>query len=399
MKALFDFFRAPKPNLPVIKAVHEALKPNAIVGAYTGTTWRHQSLRKTVDYVTEPVKYKGLQDQATKNVDTWIKDRINPPMQVDVISKDWGDSTLQATKKYGAIYTVLNMANSFFPGGAVLDGGSAQEENMWHRSTCLQTLHDEGIYLDKENNTFRYEEKMTALISALEQMTDEERCQLIQLRGDSLSNAFKVFLHKEQQICFRGGEFLVPNHSFESGSSYIADSALSYALLPQNEIFPFYELRSAAPDLSSERVDWNDTGVLEHYKNDLRRRIAAQLDTLILAGRTHAVLGAWGCGAFKNNPNTVAALYREEIEKRAHFFQHIVFPVINRNYRSENFSIFHQSLNGLKLGEGSKILTRASKSVDEPKKTRENPPSQFFTAATSSHVFEELPNKGPKHHN
>ncbi|MGM9452782.1 hypothetical protein ACTAZI_05530 [Legionella bozemanae] len=52
----------------------------------------------------------------------------------------------------------------------------------------------------------------------------------------------------------------------------------------------------------------------------MRRRIAAQLDTLILVGQPNVILGAWGCGEFKNEPQLVAEIYAEEIGKRAHFF-------------------------------------------------------------------------------
>jgi hypothetical protein len=47
-----------------------------------------------------------------------------------------------------------------------------------------------------------------------------------------------------------------------------------------------------------------------------RRRIAAQLDTVRTSGVRHAVLGAFGCGAFHNPADQVAELYRTEITAR-----------------------------------------------------------------------------------
>ena len=58
-----------------------------------------------------------------------------------------------------------------------------------------------------------------------------------------------------------------------------------------------------------------------------RRRIAAQLDTLRAHGIRHAVLGAFGCGAFGNPAEQVAAIYRDEIAARAASFNAIDFAI------------------------------------------------------------------------
>ncbi|OEH47372.1 hypothetical protein lpari_01540 [Legionella parisiensis] len=75
-------------------------------------------------------------------------------MRVEVVPKDWGTATLEATEEHGEVYTVLNMANSLYPGGAVFEGGSAQEENMWHRTTCALSLMDKWIEFDKKTTYF-----------------------------------------------------------------------------------------------------------------------------------------------------------------------------------------------------------------------------------------------------
>lgn len=74
---------------------------------------------------------------------------------------------------------------------------------------------------------------------------------------------------------------------------------LGYAWLPQDEIFPFYELRAAALDL-------RDGSPFD--KGEAGRRIAAQLDTLLAAGVRHAVLSAFGCGAFCNPAEEVITM-------------------------------------------------------------------------------------------
>lgn len=47
----------------------------------------------------------------------------------------------------------------------------------------------------------------------------------------------------------------------------------------------------------------------------MRRRIELVLKLAQLSGKTRCILGAWGCGVFGMNPNTVAKLFKQEIDK------------------------------------------------------------------------------------
>lgn len=75
------------------------------------------------------------------------------------------------------------------------------------------------------------------------------------------------------------------------------------------------------------------------------------MDTLIIKGRKHVILGAWGCGEFHNSPNVVARIYQEEISKRAEHFEHIVFAILRTaSHHHINHVAFEKHLAGLKLG-------------------------------------------------
>lgn len=280
-------------------------------------------------------------------------------MKVEVVPKDWGTATLEATREHGELYSVLNMANSLYPGGSVLEGGSAQEENMWHRTTCALSLMDEWVEFDKNTKLFLYTEEGRKLLEARKKMTDveidilKERCPA----AFSSDERYKVFFSKEPRVCFRGEElhFVASSDEYMS-SEYESNPDISYLFLPASSIFPFHELRSAAPERVFESQS-QEPKVLKAYEDNLRRRIAAQMDTLILEEQSYAILGAWGCGAFKNDPKLVAKVYAEEIEKRAHFFQHIMFPIINTNSHSQNFDIFSETLAGIELGENRALRT------------------------------------------
>ena len=99
----------------------------------------------------------------------------------------------------------------------------------------------------------------------------------------------RVYLDKARpRVCIRGPE----------------DSSrddLGYPWLADDEVFPFYELRAAAVDLRGKQAFDAD---------EAARRVAAQLDTLIEHGVRHAVLSAFGCGAFLNPADQVARIVR-----------------------------------------------------------------------------------------
>ncbi|WP_233590514.1 poly(ADP-ribose) glycohydrolase domain-containing protein [Legionella qingyii] len=339
-----------------IYTVHESHRPSFLKGSLSGDLWRHDSIYKTIVKVTNADEYQYLQKTAISNMKRWKE--LNSATtsafvpRVEVKYQDWGDATLKATKDNAVTYTLLNPSNKRYPGGAALEGGSALEENIWHRSTCILSLVDKIVTLDKETNLFVYTEEGTALVEARKKMTAKER-DILKERCPIIypEEIYKTLHDTEPRICFRGPEIMLPSTMEDFGASgHVVSPDLSYALLPADSIFPFYELRSAAPEHFAESQS-TDPQVLKEHREDLRRRIAAQLDTLILAGQSHAVLGAWGCGAFKNEPELVAEIYAEEIEKRAVFFQHLLFPILNTESNSNNYDVFEKTLNDMPLGD------------------------------------------------
>ncbi|MBU7569314.1 MAG: TIGR02452 family protein, partial [Flavobacterium sp.] len=53
------------------------------------------------------------------------------------------------------------------------------------------------------------------------------------------------------------------------------------------------------------------------------------------------ILGAWGCGVFRNEPKEVAQLFKEIIsEKYSGAFQKIVFAVYDTSEKKLNFKVF-----------------------------------------------------------
>ena len=342
------------PYLSRILRTEGSNKP--LLGFFSPENWRSKSLGKTLRCLSDPKRLDLIQSQAFENLSEWEKVRAPFPHQVQVYQEDWGVAALNATKRHGVIYPILNNASAVFPGGLFLQNGSAQEENLFHRSTLALTLADSSTLYDEKKKMFLYDKPTYHLINAETKMSPIELDILSSIYGKKVSLAFKVFFKGEPHICFREPEYLVesqdPETRLSSKSIFFAESSMSFLFSEQKRIFPFYDFRSAAIDLSNHSLNLKNEADLSKYQNDLERRIAAQLDTLILYRTPRAILGALGCGCYKNPPELVAKIYRQEIIKRAPFFEHLVFAIASSTTRDElrNFSVFKEILNGLALG-------------------------------------------------
>jgi hypothetical protein len=260
---------------------------------------RRQILRETIAAFETPDGLDRYRRLAAQNLDRWRRQRgaLEPKLRVDVLQGDWGEVSRSLTSTYGVCFAVLNMANAHVPGGAYVEGAVAQEENMFRRTDCHFRI-DEDVYVHQRDC---YQPEMTRLLSAQDGV---------------------VYLDAQHpRVCIRGSEDRTRRD-------------LGYPWLSEDQVFPFFELRAAAKDLR----DGSDFD-----PNDSRRRISAQLDTLRDHRVRHIVLGAFGCGAFRNPAYRAAAIYREEIMARAADFSLIVFAIFSAGYGPDNFKPFAEA--------------------------------------------------------
>lgn len=257
---------------------------------------RRAVLRETIDAFLRADPPDRFHRIASANLARWKSQaaRPEPSCRIRVLPGDWGDVTGALTREHGACFAVLNMANAYVPGGAYVEGAAAQEENMFRRTDCHFRVRPDEYDASRD----RYLPGMTRLLMARDG---------------------RVYLDTDRpRVCIRGAEDR-------------SRSDLGYEWLPEDRIFPFYELRAAAQDL-------RDGSTFD--ADDARRRIAAQLDTLAAHGVRHAVLSAFGCGAFRNPADRVARIYRDEISRRDRHFDVIAFGIFDPGYGPDNYTPF-----------------------------------------------------------
>lgn len=256
-----------------------------------GFARRREVLRETIEaFTSAPPGY--FQALAAQNLARWADEALPQPDQltVSVHAMDWGALTLACTRKWGQTFAVLNMANAYVPGGGYVEGCPAQEENMFRRTDCHFAIGEEDMIPDIE----RYYPHKSALLNAE--------------RG-------RVYLDATHpRTCIRGPE----DRSKQD---------LGYAWLAPEDVFPFFELRAAACDLRQGETFAPD---------EMRKRVGAQLDTLRDAKIRHAVLSAFGCGAFRNPAPEVAKIYRQELEVRRPDFHCVAFAIFYPGYGPNN---------------------------------------------------------------
>jgi uncharacterized protein (TIGR02452 family) len=111
----------------------------------------------------------------------------------------------------------------------------------------------------------------------------------------------------------------------------------------------------AAPNLNKKHFtgegrDMYDSEVESpaEYLKVMTNKISAMLSIAAYNGCKNIILGAWGCGAFKNDPTVVSGLFKEGLKEKRYMFDKVIFAVINdHNSVGNNYQIFADTLSGL----------------------------------------------------
>ena len=119
-------------------------------------------------------------------------------------------------------------------------------------------------------------------------------------------------------------------------------------LMPESEWYDVDVITCAAPNLRSKPSNDYNTGdgnrqvVLknEELKQIHEKRLRRILDVALAEGCDTIILGAFGCGAFQNDPEVVARASHNVIDEYLHAFRTIEFAVYCPPHDDRNYRIF-----------------------------------------------------------
>ena len=185
---------------------------------------------------------------------------------VDVVNEDCIDAA-QKIRGAGFNPVMLNMASRRCPGGGALNGARAQEETLFRRSNLCVSL-------------YQFDEWHAGLLGV---PSGNGRYPL----GYNTAG-----IYSGRVTFFRRGvsdDYALMDEPFEC--AVVSAAAISHPdLMPEGRL-----------------AEWAARATAEKIRNVLRIGLAHGHDSI--------VLGAWGCGAFRNPPEHVAELFKAVIEE------------------------------------------------------------------------------------
>jgi uncharacterized protein (TIGR02452 family) len=246
-------------------------------------------LDEVIEKAMDEVMFYNQQalDVTMSNVDVLLKEKCHTT-QIEVInetSMQAGERLMLLEGKVGC----LNFASAKNPGGGFLGGAQAQEESLARASALYPTLvkfTKEMYDYNKKQNTYLYTNNM---------------------------------IYSPQVVFFKddAGALLPKPYTMD----ILTSPAVNIGAMLQNKRL---EEVTKAEEVMMKRLDY----VLGVF-------VAHQVDYL--------VLGAWGCGVFKNQPEDVARYFTHYLKKGGKYekaFKHIVFSVLDRSKTQENINAF-----------------------------------------------------------
>lgn len=198
---------------------------------------------------------------------------------------------------------VMNFANAFYPGGGVVKGAAAQEESLCRISTLYpliyrRTLKDSFYKHHHDLGTSKASDSLIYTEGVIICKTDEDQPKRMDrkdwVRVDVITIAAPDLREKSNL-----------NLQLLSTGSYMNSA----------ELFGYHVKRAI---------------------HMLTCAAAKGADTL--------VLGAFGCGAFQNDPNVVAKAYKIALEEFPKVFERIEFAIYCRPDETRNYDIFKMVL-------------------------------------------------------
>jgi uncharacterized protein (TIGR02452 family) len=212
--------------------------------------------------------------------------------QCKLVTRSYGSSDAYREKIPNT--TILNFASSKHPGGGFMTGAMAQEEALCHCSNLY-------IDLKKHNSFYEYNNK------------------------NINKGLYSDGIIYSQDVCF------FKNGYFKSMTPVLMNT-----------------ITCAAPNRTYTNRYVTSEGKFKEFDETLDRRIEQIIKVAIANGTDHLVLGAFGCGVFKNPPELVAdIMYKYLVDKEyGNYFKQVTFAM--NDSTSKNAKAFANKFGAIK---------------------------------------------------
>ena len=217
-----------------------------------------------------------------------FENRFETDAQI-VVSKS---TSFGAAVQYGGEIAVLNFASATSPGGGVTRGSFAQEECLCRCSTLYNNLISNDAI---------------------------QKFYLPHRGGSPLHN---------DDIIYTPSVIIFKNDDYEDNGTMKKVNIITCAA-PNLRETPKY----------GKSVTISPNELLELHKRRGRKILA----TAAANKNDFVVLGAFGCGAFSNDPRIVAKAYKQILPEFKNCFKVIEFAIYCREYETSNYDIFKET--------------------------------------------------------
>lgn len=227
--------------------------------------------------------------------------RKYPKMKIDIMHETTLDCAYRLTQEYGNNINIamLNFSSAKNPGGGWDTGAIAQEESIARSSTLIPTLEK---YQTEFYDYHKYQKKTMLYSHALIYSPD-------------------IIFMKHGNGC-----------QIERDDGYYKCNVITspavnagyYVKRAKTQDYMMQKYGGDPEQFTKEEMAWN---VVE---NIMRERISRVFELAMKYDNKYLILGAWGCGVFKNEPNMIAKIFAEVIRDRYYnTFEHIVFAILD----------------------------------------------------------------------
>ena len=269
---------------------------------------RVQVFEETMQICLENERLQAAIDRSIQNQKVyWEEEGITAPdMKGDavprlVISEK---RTLEAAGPYareGRRVCALNFASFVQPGGGVKKGAGAQEESICRISTLFPALDDKdtaGTFYEKHR-----------AIAEQNKESGRDFMEYRRNRDDCIYTPGVIVFRKDTHDC---------------------------ELMPEEDWYETDIITCAAPDL---RNAWQMPDSSELY-SVIESRVLKVIQAAACHQAEVLILGAFGCGVFRNPPEMVADAFEQVLKRYGSHFETVEFALGHNSRDGENYRAF-----------------------------------------------------------